>query len=61
MWYKLLTMKIKDLHIRVTQEQLNTIELIAQRDRVKKSQVLERAIENYFKLKRTGQYEKNKN
>lgn len=45
-------LKIKDLHIRVTDEQLRLVKIIAQKDKIKISQVLERAIENYFTLKR---------
>ncbi len=54
------TMKNKDYHLKISDEKLKIIELIAKQDRIRKSQVFERAIDNYLKIKWYNRLNKSK-
>lgn len=45
-------MKNKDYHIRISDEKLNLMKQIAIKDKIRLSQVFDRAIELFLKLKR---------
>ena len=45
-------MKNKDIHIKISDENLKLLRLVAIKDRIILSQVLDRAIELFLKLKR---------
>lgn len=45
-------MKIKDLHIKVTEDLFKRIKNLAQQDRRKQSEVLTIALENYLNLRK---------
>ena len=48
-------MKNKDIHIKISDENLKLLRLVAIKDRIRLSQVLDRAIELFLKLKRIKQ------
>ena len=48
----LITMKTKDFHIRITDDGLKKIEELAKKDKIRKTQIVERALENYLKARK---------
>jgi len=52
MWYILFTMKIKDIHIRITDDKYKIIKNLADREYRKVTGVIDKAIDNYLNAKK---------
>jgi len=47
-------MKNKEIHIRITKEKYNIIKLLAAKDRRKQTEVIDIALDNYFKQRKVS-------
>lgn len=52
MWYTLSKMKIRDIHIRITDEKYKLIKTIAKGEYRKVTAVIDKAIDNYLRAKK---------